>query len=396
MKKESDLKIALKSFGWAILIVLLLIFLIRTIVQEMQAQSRAAYMVKAVAPNKDDLYLDSCFRWLEKMPSGGTTRIRAKEYTLTRDVILPQMINKTTRKKFIIDMNGAKIFKYGFKDTATTWERIHNVNTFRSFIIRNGEFNGSDVGLFVQGCQMNIFENLVFAGCRTGAKFGLCLQTKMDLIEENQNVDTGVYIGCAVGIGCDASNSQSNNVTLTTFRSFGAGNAIALIADRVSGARWTNLTNEGAGAKYFLYVNGQNSNWMKSFIAQDIHIECENRIACIYSYVDGYANFKFSNIFAQHGNLLIDGYGTGINVIDNINYMPNIAADKYPNLAFRNHGTGIWWQFVDCIRYGGKPYTNNFYWVTGNGATVPTPSTPGQLNCNYGAARCFEIVNVKE
>ena len=93
---------------------------------------------------------------------------------------------------------------------------------------------------------------------------------------------------------------------------------------------------------------------------------------------------------------MIDGYGTGINVIDNINYMPNIATDKYPNLAFRNHGTGIWWQFVDCIRYGGKPYTNNFYWVTGNGATVPTPSTPGQLNCNYGNARCFEIVNVKE
>lgn len=396
MKKESDLKIALKSFSWAILIVLLLIFLIRTIVQEMQGQSRAAYMVKAVGLTKDDFYVDSCFRWLEKMPSGGTTKLRAKEYNLTRDVILPQMINKTTRKKFIIDMNGAKIFKYGFKDTATTWERIHNVNTFRSFVIRNGEFNGSDVGLFVQGCQMNIFENLVFAGCRTGAKFGLCLQTQMNLIEENQCRDTGVYVGCAVGIGCDASNSQSNNVTLTTFRSFGAGTAIALIADRVSGARWTNLTNEGAGCAYFLYVDGKNSNWMKSFIVQDIHVECENTKAVIYSHPDGYATFKFSNIFAQHGNILIDSYGTGINVVDNINYMPNIATDKYKNLFFVNHGTGLWWQFTNCIRYQGKPYNDPFYWITTAGATVPTPSQPGQLNCNYGNARNFEIVNVKE
>lgn len=395
MKKESDLKVVLKSMAGAVAIMAVLFVLIFLILKSINDSGAKSYRTYSVT-NNDDRYIDSCFRWLEKMPSGGTVRLRAKNYTLTRNVILPQMVNNTTRKKFIVDMNGAKIFKYGFTDTASTWTTIHNVNTFRSFVIINGEFNNCDIGLFIQGSQMNNFENLVFAGCRVGAKFGLCLQTKMDLIEENQNRDTGVYIGCAVGIGCNASNSQSNNVTLTTFRSFGSGNAIALIADRVSGARWTNLTNEGAGCKYFLYVNGENSNWMKSFIAQDIHIECENRIACVYSYVDGYANFKYSNIFAQRGNLLVDAYGTGIIVVDNINYMPNIATDKYPNLVFRNRGTSIWWQFTNCIRYAGTPYTNQRYWITSDGGSVPVPSSPGQLNSNYGNARCFEIVNVKE
>lgn len=373
-----------------------------------QAQAQVSYAAQFEAPMEadaytkltDNEYIDSCFRWLEKKSTGGSVKLQAKEYILTKDVILPQMIKNTVRKKFLIDMNGAKILNFGFTDTARTWQTIHNVNTFRSFVIRNGEFNGAkQTALKIQGCQMNNFENLVFAGCKTGGYFGLCLQTQMDLIEENQCRDTGVYIGLAQGIGCDASNSQSNNVTLTTFRSFGAGNAMALIADQVSGCRFVNLTNEGAGSKYFLYVNGKNSNWMKSFIAQDLHIETENRVACIYAYLDGYARFTFENIWAQHGNILVDGYGTGTIYVNDIVYQPNIPTDKYPTLKCKNNGgesSPLWWQFTDCTRYGGKPFKDPFYWILQQGTSIPKPFADGQVSNNNGVNRLKEIIQIKE
>lgn len=352
--------------------------------------------------NSDYKFIDSCFRWVEERPTGGSIRLRAKEYDLGGDdVLLPQVTGTSkSRRKFMIDLNGAIIRNGAFTDGNPDWNKMHDLNTFRSFTITNGEFNGQkNIALNIKGAQMNTFENLVFAGCRYGGKFELCLQTYARCIETNQCQDTGVYFGIGTCAGCEPHNSQTNNVTLETYRDFGAGTAYALVFDGVSGCRAVGLTNEGKGSKVFLTVNGKGSNWMKSFYATDIHIEAQNSISTIMAYPDGYANFNFGNIYAQYGNLLIDGYGTGIIRVDGICYQPYNITWKYSNLKFRHNGSEsapLWWEFSNCVRYGGKPMSDPFYWVVAPGSSIPKPFAPGQVSSNNGSARLKENILIKE
>ena len=396
MKSNNLKKVSILAVTF-IFIVLISVLLKSCVQPELDGVMQSALPFKEVEEknfNEDEFFIDSCFRWLEKRPVGGTVRFAAKNYYLTKDIVLPQMINNIERKKFIVNMNGAKIMGGSLIDTARSWQLIHDINTFRSFYIEHGEFNGIKSGLKIQGAQMSNFNNIVFAGCKTGGYFGLCLQSQFSSIEENQCIDTGVYIGLAQGIGCTPYNSQSNNVTINMYRSFGAGTANSLIFDRVSGCVLNNITNEGKGCKTFLTVNAKGSNWVKSFYANDIHVEAQNTNAVIVANLDGYGKFYFNNIYAQRGNVLINGSGTGTIVVQNITYMPIVSGDAVQGLKFKTTGASdpLWWRFENCTRYAGKPFADNFYWV----GVTPKPFTAGQTYSNSGDKRLYEIVDTKE
>lgn len=394
MKEETKQEVimALKVSALALLGAILLIIIFKLI---MGTPVRGA---SPAAANSDAIYLDSCFRWLEKKPSGGTTRLKQKVFMPNVKVLLPQVTGTVSRRKFIIDMQGSVIKGNGFFDGSPDWRKMHETNTFRSITIINGEFNNCDIGLVVQGAQMNDFTCLTFAGCRVGARFELCLQTNIGNIELNQCIDTGMYIGISWQPGCTNYNSQSNNTRVNLVRCFGRGTETAVIFKGVSGCSISNCTIEGGGATIFLMVDGKNSNFVKSFYADGFHIEGECKRAVVYARVDGYGTFTFSNIYPLIGNVIVEAEGTGTIRINDLHYHP-AGNWKYGHNYFKSNSPEsgpLWWEFNNCQRAGGRPFSDNYYWITTDGGNKPKPFVPDQVNNNYGSNRLKENIHIKE
>lgn len=352
------------------------------------------YVLTTTSKASDYTYLDSTFRAMEKRAYGGSVDFRNRIFYITQDVNLPRILSDNKTKTF--EINNLCVKGAGLKATASNWDDEHNYQTNRTFVLRNINIYSADVGLIIQGSHRSYFENISTWSCRKGGSFELCLEGYAVNLQEHQSRDTGFYVGWSRGLpGATWSNSQSNNFRINGFRSYGAGNSIALIFESVSGCYVTNLTNEGAGCNIFLKVTAQGSTVMKDFYASGFHIECQNKTAVVQAECYGYTMYTFENIFAHVGNVLIDASGTGLITVKNIFYQPYNTLWKYPCLMFahqRPDDNTVWWQFENCNTLSNyRSYYNDIYWINDAKHCKPRPFAPGQITNNSGSNRLKEI-----
>lgn len=339
-------------------------------------------------------YLDSTFRAMEQRTSGGMFDGKCRTFVITKDLQLPKIGKDNKTKTFVIENLTVK--GGGLIASATDWNDLHNYQTNRTFILRNINIYSADVGMWIQGSHRSTFATVSFWSCRVGGKFELCLEGYAEQLQEHQCRDTGVYVGISRLAGSTESNSQSNNFRINGFRSYGAGNSIALIYHGVSGGLVTNLTNEGGGCRIFLLVNSNGGRFMKDFRASQFHIECANKESVIKIIGGGYANYYFSDIFPQVGNYLIDAEGSGFTVnVSNLFYQPYNTGWSVPYIKFAHKSApngDIWWNIVDCVTLDNiRTYYDPAYWKTGNGYNMPNPFSSGQQTNNRGSNRLREI-----
>jgi len=339
-------------------------------------------------------YLDSTFRAMEtKKECGGVFDGKQRTFNITKPVNLPKIGKDNKTKTFYISnivVKGA-----GLIAPASDWKDMHNFQTNRTFIFDNVNIYNADIGMLIQGSHRSTFKNISFWSCRTGARFELCLEGYAEQMQEHQCRDTGVYVGISKLSGCTESNSQSNNFRINGFRSYGAGNSIALIYHGVSGGVVTNLTNEGGGCKWFLLINSNGGRFMKDFRAENFHVECANKEAVVKIIGGGYANYYISDIFPQVGNYLIDAEGNGFTVnVSNLLYQPYNTGWVVPYIKFahKSQPNGeIWWNIVDCVTLDNiRTYYDAQYWKVASGYSMPNPFSAGQETNNRGSNRLRE------
>ena len=298
----------------------------------------------------------------------------------TRLPILPD--GTSNRVIFDIEYNGAEVTSSGnttfqlIDDSALSWTKMENVQTFRTFLISGLVMTGKSVskGSGLAGLRMNTsylshVYGMSIRGFDINYQFRHALEYALENAETHSAKTTGIYSGVGNWAGQPGTTgySQSNTARKESIRSFGGGEDDAILNDGVSGSYEQNIVLEGNGGKRGVTlkndVNGRNH--VKESYGNNYHVETVFTEAAFSIKAWGYPIHKIDGIYCQKDMTMIDADGLALVELKRMVYNP--GAIKY---AARTNST-IWWSFEDCAPLSGS-IKNVANWITGAGFKTTT------------------------